>query len=169
MPCPGPINVTDKSQEGVRLRWGFSLDGILRFLLILIYNLKYFNVTCLPLFTKIVLPIFPMCPVFGWLLYFSGRLKIKISISALPTDNRFALHSVAVCLLALHGALMSVAAIDDYVIQVCFLQHFTKSRFWTEHIWVVFKSLHLTLMNLSSSIMYAIVPWLTTCKWQIKL
>jgi hypothetical protein len=39
-------------------------------------------------------------------------------IAALPTDNRFALHSVAVCLLALHGTLMNVAAIDDYVIQV---------------------------------------------------
>jgi hypothetical protein len=38
--------------------------------------------------------------------------------SALTTDNRFALHSVAVCLLALLGTLMNVAAIDDYVIQV---------------------------------------------------
>ena len=38
--------------------------------------------------------------------------------SALPTDNRFALHSVAICLLALLGTIMNVAAIDDYVIQV---------------------------------------------------
>jgi hypothetical protein len=42
--------------------------------------------------------------------------------SALTTDNRFALHSVAVCLLALLGTLMNVAAIDDYVIQVLLLR-----------------------------------------------
>jgi hypothetical protein len=45
-----------------------------------------------------------------------------LTLSALTTDNRFALHSVAVCLLALLGTLMNVTAIDDYVIQVSFKQ-----------------------------------------------
>ena len=45
-------------------------------------------------------------------------LILNEMFTALTTDNRFALHSVAVCLLALLGTLMNVAAIDDYVIQV---------------------------------------------------
>lgn len=44
--------------------------------------------------------------------------NIAVQETALTTDNRLALHSVAVCLLALLGTLMNVPAIDDYVIQL---------------------------------------------------